>query len=63
MYGSNRAIRYQEFASSDRKLRLFAAACYRCEWALEDINSSSIVLETFEKYADGQAQPERLPKL
>jgi hypothetical protein len=46
--------------SSERKLRLFACACFRCVWnQLEDRESRDLVLLT-ERFADGKASQHEL---
>ncbi|MBY0526856.1 MAG: hypothetical protein K2R98_25915 [Gemmataceae bacterium] len=53
-------LAYHQHATSDRKLRLFAVACCRAEWALAEQKPSSEVIAALESWADGQATPEQI---
>jgi hypothetical protein len=56
-------IRFLEGKASDRKLRLFAAACCRRNWHILDPDISQPGVELIERYADNLASVSELEEL
>ena len=58
-----RMAKFLRAGASDRKLRLFAAACCRAFWAELNLEVTRSAIETNERYADGEATEEELRRL